>query len=218
MHIGPEYNVFPRFGALLAASGLFFVTGLSAAHSVGFVPYYIDGSAPRTISVQTLPELGEEIRAFSETPSATPVAPERVVIPAIDLDLSVQNIESRDLAVLDEALKDGPVRHMDSAKLGEKGNVFIFGHSSRLPVVRNEMYKAFNRVPELSEGDLIKVFGGGREFHYRVKDIRSIEVTDPEAVLIDNSREGKRLTIVTCDNLTGKSARFVLEAELVSEY
>lgn len=216
MNVGSRMLVTRRFGALLAASSLFFVTGLSAAHSVGLVPYYVDGTAPRVVSVESLPELGEDVGVSAPRPDA-PVAPERITIPSIELDLLVQNIESRDLSVLDEALKDGPVRHMDSALLGEKGNMLIFGHSSHLPVVKNQMYKAFNRVPELSAGDLIKVFGQGREFHYAVVSIRQVKADSPEAV-IDLSPTGRLLTIVTCDTLTGKSARFVLEAELVSEY
>lgn len=195
---------------------MFFVLSLSAADSIGFVPYYVDGTQSRRVALSTLPELGEEVVATSETEEPG-VLPERIVIPAIDLDLPVQNVASTDLAVLDEALKDGPVRYVHSALLGEKGNVLIFGHSSHLPVVRNEMYKAFNRVPELSEGDVIKVFGGGREYHYAVVSLEQKDTEGADAT-VSLARDGKRLTIVTCDTLTGKTARFVLEAELVGQY
>ncbi len=199
---------------------VFFLT-LSAASSVGFVPYYIDGSEPtRSVSIAELPELGEEIAAQeAAAPEAAEevkgVLPTRVRIAAIDLDLPLSNPETRDIAKLDEYLKDGPARYADSALLGEKGNVLLFGHSSHLPVVHNAMYKAFNRVPELEVGDMIEVEGGGTVYSYRVLGVKKVNA---EEGIIDLSREGNRLTIVTCDTLTGKSSRFVVDAELIGFY
>lgn len=139
--------------------------------------------------------------------------PERIVIPAIGLDLNVQNPSTRDIAALDVFLKNGPVRYVDSAKLGEKGNVLIFAHSSRLPVVRNQMFRAFNRVYELSAGDTITVTGGGKSYVYSVLSVRSGNAGDE---LIDLSpKQGTRLTLVTCDTLTSKESRWILEAELI---
>lgn len=199
---------------------VFFLT-LSAADSVGFVPYYIDGTEPsRSVSIADLPELGEEIAAQeAEVPvveeEAEGVLPMRVRIAAINLDLPLSNPETRDIAKLDEFLKDSPARYTDSALLGEKGNVLLFGHSSHLPVVHNQMYKAFNRVPELEEGDMIEVEGGGTVYSYRVLSIKKVNA---EEGIIDLSREGNRLTIVTCDTLTSKSSRFVVNAELIGSY
>lgn len=220
METGSYNTPKPSPAAFIASTVLFFALGLSAADSVGFVPYYVDGSPathPSSVAVSNLPELGEEARTpIAEAAEVTGVLPSKIVIPAIDLELPVQNTKSRDMAVLDEALHAGPVRHMDSARLGEEGNTLIFGHSSHLPVVKNQMYKAFNRVPELVPGDAIRVSGEGREFLYSVISVKQV---DAEDAVIDLSKSGtKRLTIVTCDTLTGKSARFVLEAELVGEY
>ncbi len=213
------------FSVFLATSVVVFFLSLSAADSVGFVPYYIDGSPPaggpiRSVSIADLPELGEELSAQeAETPVIeveTPgVLPARVRIAAIGLDLPLSNPETRDIAKLDEFLKDGPARYVDSALLGEQGNVLLFGHSSHLPVVHNQMYKAFNRVPELEAGDMIEVEGGGMVYSYRVQSVKTV---DAEEGIIDLSREGNRLTIVTCDTLTSKSSRFVVDAELIGSY
>src|SRR3990167_3790231 len=131
----------------LAMTIVIFVFTLSAADSVGFVPYYIDGSTPLTtggstpaqerVALSALPELGSEVVASGEETVVTAL-PGRIVIPEINLDLPVQNPSTRDIAALDELLKDGPVRYVDSAKLGEKGNVLIFAHTSHLPVVKNQ--------------------------------------------------------------------------------
>lgn len=199
----------------LAATVVIFFLALSAADSVGFVPYYIDGTPPRPkVTVESLAAIPQEEVALPAE-EAEGVAPSRIRIPAIDLDLPVLNPQTRDIAALDEVLKDGPARYMDSALLGEKGNVLIFGHSSHLPVVHNQMYKAFNRVPDLKEGDTIEVEGGGKVYTYRVLGVKGVNA---EEGIIDLSREGNRLTIVTCDTLTSKSARFVVDAELIGSY
>lgn len=205
----------------IATSILMFFFTFSAADSIGFVPYYVDGSASRdNVALSNLPELGEEITQIGHPmsnleESMTGVMPSRISIPSINLDLPIQNPETRDIDALDALLKAGPARYVDSALLGEKGNVLIFGHSSHLPVVHNQMYKAFNRVPELVAGDTITVSGGGKEYFYSVVSVRRADANEEQ---IDISRSGNRLTIVTCDTLTSKSTRWIVEAELIGSY
>ncbi len=210
-------------GVFVATSVLLFFATLSAADSIGFVPYYVDGTAPSergesvvssgdNLALSALPRLGDMRPVQAELPEVA--APTRIVAPAIGLDLSVLNPKTRDITALDEILKDGPARYVDSALLGEKGNVLIFAHSSRLPVVRNQMYKAFNRVAELQPGETITLYGGGKEYLYTVKSVRRADVDEE---LISLAKEGNRLTLVTCDTLTSKSSRFIVEAELVGE-
>lgn len=202
-----------------AAIIMIFFSTLSAADSIGFVPCGIDDTcseAAETIALANLPELGPPGLEQATGVQAQTTLPERIRIPAIDLDLPVQNIESRDLAVLDEALKKGPIRYVDSARLGEKGNMLIFGHSSRLPVVKNQMYKAFNRASELSVGDTITLESEGKDYLYSVISVRSVDVSDTTIDL--SPTQGTKLTLVTCDTLTGKSARYIVEADFVGAY
>ena len=139
--------------------------------------------------------------------------PGRIVIPAIGLDLPISNPATRDLASLDAILQKGPARYVDSAKLGEKGNVLIFAHSSRLPVVHNQMYRAFNDISELSPGDTITITGEGKSYLYTVKSVRRGNASDE---IIDLSpKNGTSLTLVTCDTLTSKDSRWILDAEFL---
>ena len=192
----------------VASTIVIFFLSLSAADSVGFVPCYLDGTecGNSSVALSSLPELGPE--------PATRVLPDRIVIPEINLDLPVQNPATRDIAALDELLKNGPVRYVDSAKLGEKGNVLIFAHTSHLPVVKNQMYKAFNRVPELKAGDSITLEADGHSYLYTVRSVRK---ANAEEAIIDLSPTlGRKLTLVTCDTLTSKTSRFILEADFVA--
>jgi LPXTG-site transpeptidase (sortase) family protein len=211
----------PPFGVFVATTIVIFFLTLSAADSVGFVPNYIDGTAPQptetfvnapssdSLAVSQLPMLGGDVVA----PLATTL-PVRIKIPSIGLDLTVQNPDTRDITALDELLKNGPARYVDSAKLGNKGNTIVFAHSSRLPIVHNQMYKAFNRVPELQAGDSITLVGDdGKSYLYSVIDVRKADATD--ATIDLSPTQGTKLTLVTCDTLTGKSARFILTADFV---
>lgn len=213
-------NEKPPLRVFVAATVMLFFLSLSAADSIGFVPDYIDGTAVTDhVALSNLPELGEEISQntnMANAPLAVSAQPERIVIPAIDLDLAVQNPETRDIAVLDALLKEGPARYVDSAELGQRGNMIIFAHSSHLPIVHNQMYKAFNRIPELKAGDTITLEADGMRYLYTVTSLTEADANDTR---IDMSPEkGTRLTLVTCDTLTGKSARFVLEAEFVAAF
>ena len=211
----------PPVPVFLAATIVIFFLSLSAADSVGFVRFYLDVTAfsADSVALSNLPQLGDENPVPVTVPLAVSgVEPKRIVIPAIGLDLPVQNIESRDINVLYENLKNGPIRYVDSARLGEEGNVLVFGHSSRIPVVKNRMYKAFNRVPELAAGDTItlvgEIDGVERSYLYSVVSVERKDIKDPTAV-VSLAKEGRRLTLVTCDTLTGETARFVLEADFI---
>ncbi len=204
---------------------IFFLT-LSAADSIGFVPDYIDGTGTfgKDVAINELPELGETEPAIT-TPTvsaytyaaprntdAVKEKPTHIQIPAIGLDLKIQNPGTRDIAALDELLKNGPARYVDSAQLNEVGNMIIFAHSSHLRVVKNQMYKAFNRIPELQAGDSITITGAsGEEYRYVVTSVKKVNA---EYATIPLQGEGTKLTLVTCDTLTSKSSRYVLEAEL----
>ena len=211
----------PPPAVFLATVFVVFILTLSAADSVGFVPDYIDGSTPLTtsgtdtVALSDLPQLGG-LRSIESIVAeiAQPVSlPDRIVIPAIGMDLPIQNPATKDIDALTEVLKNGPARYVDSAKLGEKGNMLVFGHSSQLPVVRNQMYKAFNNISKLKSGDTITVYGGEEAYVYSVRSVREGDANED---VIDLSREkGTRITLVTCNTLGEKTARWIVEADLV---
>lgn len=217
----------PPAGVFVATAIVIFFLTLSAADSIGFVPDYIDGTAPQEIAssdtsdsatpndtgeslaLSQLPVLGEVA-----DPNAVTALPVRIEIPAIDLDLKVQNPSTRDIAALDALLQNGPARYVDSAKLGTSGNMIVFAHSSHLPIVHNQMFKAFNKIPDLKSGDAITVIGDdGKSYLYTVSEVRKADASD--ATIDLSPKQGTKLTLVTCDTLTGKSARFILTADFV---
>lgn len=182
------------------------------ADSIGFVPNYLDEEGvfvSEELALGDLPQLGEE-QQF-EAP-AVAYQPTRIIIPSLNKDLPLQNPVTRNIDSLTEVLKTAPARYIDSAMLGEKGNMILFGHSSHLPVVKNQMYKAFNDIEFLTEGDTIIVMGGGSEYLYRVTGVREVDAREG---IIDLSKDRARLTLVTCNTFGEKTARWIVEAEFI---
>lgn len=167
------------------------------------------GATPTAREVEEVLESGAHTVTV---PAQTPENPLRVKAPSIGLDERIENPESSDIAVLDRALLKGAVRYPQSARLGEEGNVLLFGHSSYLRTTLNSAYKSFNDIQKLRTGDTISVYSNTAEFRYRVTSVRHAKA---EEDFIDLGRNGKRLTLVTCNSFGTKSDRFIVEAEFV---
>jgi sortase (surface protein transpeptidase) len=69
-------------------------------------------------------------------------------------------------------------------------------------------------VPELTAGDTITIIGDdGQKYLYSVNSVRKADAR--EATIDLSPSLGTKLTLVTCDTLTSKSARFILEADFI---
>ncbi len=134
--------------------------------------------------------------------------PSRIVVPSVGIDTVVLQPQSPAVDVLDQALQSGAVYYPGSGFI-EQGNMFIFGHSSRLPVVVNQAYKAFNDIEKTKIGDEIYIYSGGQKYTYVVERVYH---ADSESAFIDLSRSGRRLTISTCDSFGKKTDRWVVDA------
>lgn len=172
--------------------------------------------------VDALPEPLSEEEAVVSAQQAIPqeelvVAelPERIVIKALDMENPILNPESTDIAILDEALLKGTVRYPTSAPLGVDGTVLIFGHSSYVPIVRNQNYKAFNGIQKLKTGDIVSVYSDTTEYRYSVTSVRLADANEDVVELPSN---GKFLTLITCDSFGKKSDRFIVTAALEGAY
>lgn len=167
-----------------------------------------------------LPQLSPapEAATATDAPPQVVVAelPVKIGISAIEISTDIVNPTSLDIAALDKELLKGAVRYPTSARLGETGNVVVFGHSSYLPIVHNQAYKTFNGIQKLVIGDTITVYSSTTAYTYRVRSV-SKESADansgiPLAVI------GKTLTLVTCDSFGAKTDRFVVTADFVESH
>lgn len=172
-----------------------FITLFGALYFAGYVP--------------------EDLKSYSLSGNSTfngaEVLPVKIQIKAIGVDASVSNPESQDVSILDEWLKKGAVRYPDSGNL-ENGNMFIFGHSTGIAVVRNQAYKTFNNLKSLKEGDEIIVSSTDKDYIYKVK---TVSLVDSDTALIRFDKKNHMLTLSSCNTFGKKQERYVVEADFV---
>lgn len=147
---------------------------------------------------------------------AKPELPAKIEISKIGISANVVNPTATDIKILDEELLGGAVRYPTSAKLGETGNVVLFGHSSYLPIVKNQAYKTFNGIQKLIAGDVITVSSSNTAYTYRVKSVTKESADNNSSIPL--SVDGKVLTLVTCNSFAAKQDRFVVTADFVESH
>lgn len=139
--------------------------------------------------------------------------PDRITIDKIGVDASISSPEEANIPALDSALSEGVVHYPGSGGIGGNRRMFLFGHSSRLPVVQNEAFRTFNGLDELVVGDEISVSAAGEVQTYRVT---SVKVVDKDEALVSFVAGEGKLTLSTCTTFGARENRVVVEAELAS--
>lgn len=169
-----------------------------------------------------LPNKVASVPEVTVTKTTAPVAtvavvelPVAISIPSIKLEATIANPTTTNVATLDAALHNGAVRYPTSGKLGEDGNVIVFGHSSYLPVVNNPAYKTFNGIQNLKTGDSITVKGATQAYVYSVVNVVSANAGKDGIPL---TATGSVLTLATCDSFGTSSDRFIVTARFVESY
>jgi len=172
---------------------------------------------------QTPPAPAVTLSASPLVASSSPAAPApagaespvSVSIPSISLSATVADPTTTDIEALDAFLLHGAVRYPTSALLNENGNVVLFGHSSYLPVVKNQAYKTFDGIQKLKAGDTIVVTSATTAYTY---EVRTVAKEDANSAAIPLDVSGRVLTLSTCDSFTTKTDRFVVTADFVSSH
>jgi LPXTG-site transpeptidase (sortase) family protein len=152
--------------------------------------------------------------------TSTPVValselPTKIEIPTIGLSATIADPDTINVEVLDGFLLKGAVRYPTSAKLGQEGNVVLFGHSSYLPIVNNQAYKTFNGIQKLAVGDVVTVYSATTTYTYKVRSVAKESATNAAIPLMVT---GKVLTLSTCNSFGEKTDRFVVTADFVESH
>lgn len=150
-------------------------------------------------------------------------APNRLVIPSIDLDTPVVDVgwevvERGEQRYTQWQTADNAAgRHINSARPGEQGNVVLSGH-------HNTKGEVFRRISEqeLAVGDAIYLYDEqGQRHTYQVTEVSEplLEVGASEAQRLANARyiqptSDARVTLVTCWPYWTNTHRIVVVGEL----
>jgi LPXTG-site transpeptidase (sortase) family protein len=112
-----------------------------------------------------------------------------LTVPKLKIEQAKVEVDSNDLS-------DGLVHLPGSALPGEKGNVFVSGHSA-LSQLFSFKKALFLNLTDLKKGDEIVVETAGAKFRYQVSEIK---VVDPKATSVINAPEplGRYISLMTC--------------------
>lgn len=208
---GVVSNIMARRVSFALVFAGFFLIVIFLLHKTDLLPNAREESALNGGASSTTPSNAEA--RYSSAPHNTPVQlPVRIANKRLGINATVANPTSADVKVLDRALLSGTARYPTSGRLGERGTVLIFGHSSYLPVIRNQAYKAFSGIQNLKEGEVVSVFSASQEFRYKVTSVSIQSSTDPRQNVIELPDDKQYLVLVTCDTFGAKTDRFVVEA------
>lgn len=192
-------------------STLFFFGLLTTLTSFNLVPigvreannFFFSLFVHETVAPFAVPD---EVPSYAE--------PVRIIISKIALNGLVLNPQTQDQEVLDAELLKGAVRYPGSGDLESTKNIFIFGHSSDLPVVHNQSFKIFNRLKELAKGDEIVLASKDKNYRYRVSSVSATKASDVVVTFADEHR----LVLSTCNSFGTKEGRYVVYADFVGSY
>lgn len=203
------------YGRKWSFLAVFFVIFCASTILLGRFDLLPDVSTAAASPVVAVAETASTVSASTTSVAALPEFPTKIEIPAIKLSATISNPTTTDISVLDEALLSGAVRYPTSAKLGETGNIVVFGHSSYLPVVNNQAYKTFDGIQKLAVGDLVMVSSSDTSYTYRVQSVAKESAND---AVIPLAVTGRVLTLATCNSFGAKTDRFVVTADFVESH
>ncbi|MBI4036436.1 class E sortase [Candidatus Daviesbacteria bacterium] len=138
--------------------------------------------------------------------------------PFDEFTMSVPRLEIKQAKVLVDSndLTAGLAHLPGSALPGERGNVFISGHSSLPQFFKGDKnYGAiFANLANLKKGDQILIQVGGSEFNYQVLGIKIVEPNDL-SVILPPDETGRFLSLMTCVPPGLNTKRLVVLAKLI---
>lgn len=129
------------------------------------------------------------IVSFLKRESKAPFSQFSILIPRIRLEASVL-VDSNDFSV--------NLAHLPGSALpGEKGNVFISGHSAGGFVFSKKQENYFAKLPDIKKGDEVIVTAGGSVFKYKVTGFKIIS-PDNMSVIYPEDEIGRYVSLMTC--------------------
>lgn len=135
-----------------------------------------------------------------------PYATFKISVPKIKLEPTQVNVNSNEF--------DQNLAHLPGTALpGERGNVFVTGHSSLSTIFDGDKKAFFANLSKIKKGDEIKLSVLGQEYVYSVMGMKIVEPEDV-SVILPPDQEGRYLTLMTCVPPGFNTKRLIVLAKL----
>lgn len=143
------------------------------------------------------------------------ITPNSLIISSLGITAPIVYINEKNEKAYQEALKNGVVHFPGTAKVGEFGNAYIFGHSSDYFWSTGNYKSVFALLPKIQLDSEITVSDEtGTPFIYKVIESKRISAKDL-SVLDQQGNKRKLLTLQTSYPIGTALARWVVIAELL---
>lgn len=140
--------------------------------------------------------------------------PNLLKIDSLNINAPIIFTEKQTETAYQEALQNGVVHFPGTAKIGQLGNAYIFGHSSDYPWSKGKYKTIFALLTKIKIGDsIVATDEAGHEFTYYVTSTKIVTPTDL-SVLDQFQNKRKLLTLQTSYPIGTALKRFVVLAEL----
>jgi sortase A len=162
-------------------------------------------------------KIADEQTSTFEKPLTPPNTDFSIIIPEIAAVAPViQNVDATNSLLYLKALRKGVAHAKGTAVPGEKGNVYLFAHSTDTFYNVSSYNAVFYLIGKLKTGDEIDVYYKGKLIKYEVYDKKVVEPTDSQylGTLIEGE---KTLTLQTCYPPGTTLKRLVVLAKEVSQ-
>ena len=136
-------------------------------------------------------------------------------VPLVDVDARRWNLDFTNLEnIFMNELEKWVLRYPWTAKPGETGNAFIFGHSSNYPWLKWDYNEVFAMLDVLNFWDEIIVYYNQKKYTYVIKEKKVIKPGDVKILERDPTK--KELSLMTCWPIGTSLNRLIAFAELKS--
>lgn len=164
------------------------------------------------IPVARASECGKPI-SFDANGNPKQICDNYIYIPRIRVGAPIIYPSQTSDNVINDALLKGVIHYPGTAEPGQKGNVFITGHSSFYWWVKSDYKTVFTLVPEMVNGDEVIVYHKGIRYIYKVDDIREVLPTD---VSVLRPTDKPVITLSTCVPVGTAYRRKIVRASQIS--
>jgi len=144
------------------------------------------------------------------------LSPNTLAIPSLGVNTPIQEVNSNDEKVFQEALKNGVVHYPGTAQAGKPGNVYVFGHSSDYIWNKSEYKTVFARLPDIAPDAEIYISDTqGKMYTYLVFD-QFVTSGDNVSILSQETNGESVLTLQTSYPIGTALKRYIVKARLQS--
>lgn len=145
------------------------------------------------------------------------VEPNQLIIRSLDIAAPIQFVTEANEKAFQAALINGVVQYPGTAKVGEEGNMYIFGHSSDFAFSKGKYKTIFALLPKIEIGAEILVSDAeGTQYTYKVYDKFIAEKTRTDLLSQDTNHK-RILTVQTSYPIGTALQRYIVRAELVEK-